>query len=95
MAIKYPETMPLLTAKDICRYELDNGYGQHCLQGWLNEAFGRPQQYVAIPRLGKLTVFLGCDPENYNDDKTIPKATIARKWNEFVASLGYTEIVKL
>lgn len=94
MAEIYPKTMPVLRASDFCRYSYSNDKGQHCLTGWLSLSLGKQPDYVAHHFGDDLQRFIGMSVVEFNDDTRNSKAKLAKTWNRFCASLGYTEPVR-
>lgn len=94
---KWPEEVPVLTARDIHKGGFDGPRGSHCLVGWLDEVFpcwGEQQMrpYRAIRKqLPKLRGGSHMLPSVWNDSPNVTKTEIARVWNTAMAQLGYTE----
>ena len=104
--MKYPKEVPILTAKDMCKCVYARADGSRmCLRGWFSSVFDGWDWRKSIKRcsaqrrgaLASLTdvamVVSGkriANIENINDNVSAAKA--AKIWNEFVKSLGYTEI---
>jgi len=94
-APKWPESVPVLTAKDIHRGSMHSpDGGRHCLMGhavlhfkdWRAREDVWPELIAAVGKRGGLYV------ADFNDDPANTKTAIANVWNETMRSLGYTEI---
>jgi hypothetical protein len=89
---QWPAEVPVLTAKDIHRGDLDGPRGTHCLLGWGLETFHDESARHEARRAMKQhieTVYSSVGV--FNDDADNPKTEIARVWNRAMADLGYTE----
>jgi hypothetical protein len=38
--MSWPETVPVLTKRDMYKFKMNGPNGEHCLLGWRNEVFG-------------------------------------------------------
>ncbi len=91
----WPESVPVLTAKDIHRGGYDGPNGTHCLLGHARSRFGRFQWYggaVEAALIDAVHDAGGLSVASFNDDPTNAKTAIANVWNKAMRSLGYTEI---
>jgi hypothetical protein len=101
----WPETVTHLTKKDICRGSYNDGYGRHCLVGWVQADFADRQdvQQAALRAVREVVLSLvpdikgadNPDPESpllfFADNKKYSKDTIAGVYNLAMRNLGYTE----
>ena len=86
---KWPKTVPILEADDICRQYLHGDNGRHCLAGWKLVVFGdaRDQVYERLYEEAGVGAMNWIGLTRFNDTK--PKAEVARVWNRAMARLGY------
>jgi hypothetical protein len=42
----WPETVPILNARDIIKGDFDGPNNTHCLRGWVNVGFSRDQDLL-------------------------------------------------
>lgn len=91
--MKWPLEVPILTGKDICRYELEKGE-QRCLWGWMGKALSREKiVWGTPPETAVKALAKACgtaDIIGFNNNPNRPLGTIARAWNRAMADLGYT-----
>ena len=87
--MKYPETVPILSANDICRYSLSR-HGKHCLRGWQQTVFG-DYDSTPISDVDKaLTIACGTrEIMTFTDTPRRKLSVVARAWNRAMALLGY------
>ena len=102
--VKYPKTVPILQASDICKRRHTNRE-THCLLGWMDTVFlTKHDRYVpgrfdirdkvrtALQRaIIKVASPATSSIATFNDDPKTPYKTIAKVWNRAMALLGYTE----
>ena len=96
--MSWPETVPVLTAKDIHKGGYDGPDGNtHCLLGWVGVTFMFGQGWceaasaiseVCEERFGESNILTANDGE-------LPKPRLARAWNEAMRRLGYTEVIEV
>ena len=89
MKLKWPETLPILTADDFCRGAYDSGK-QSCLIGWTRKVSNDPRVRTEIRRAikkytGTPTVV------DFNDDPENSFTRLARVWNQARRKLGFTQ----
>jgi hypothetical protein len=96
----WPKTVPILTAKDICRCSYSGPGNSHCLIGWQRKAFGheyesktaRVVRLALCEEIGKPVVNSDAAFRPitlFNDNDKIPATKIAKLWNRVMAKLGY------
>jgi hypothetical protein len=78
----WPERVPLLEEGNICQLTFHGPNETHCLVGW--------EITVGLMDVS-IGSFLGPSISAIHFNDTNPPAVVAAKWNEWVASLGYTE----
>jgi len=92
LRVKWPESVPVLTADDMYRGRFTSPCGQkHCLLGWVYAIFTNPVASVRSFR----AIELVSGSENIaslNDDPNNSEAKIAQIWNDAMHELGYTEV---
>lgn len=91
-ATDWPDSVPVLTAKDIHRGTWDGPDGTHCLLGHgrqLNVASHKAWSEL-VHALDEATGKQGI--AEFNDDLSNSATQIANVWNRAMRSLGYTEI---
>jgi len=95
---QWPESLPVLRAKDIHRGHFDGPNGTHCLAGWVyallhgrnTRAKFRDQLEHTLSTSG-IVACPGLIPAA-NDNPANSKASLAKAWNDTLAHFGYTEI---
>ncbi len=93
----WPESVPVLTAGDICRNHFGCGK-KHCLLGWRGIVFGpasNPLGISAREAIDRVLPSKWPTPARFNDDPENSTASIAEVWNEAMRSLGYTEVYEV
>lgn len=104
----WPETVPVLTARNIHRGDYRGSGGRLCLVGWCRESFkfGVAARQIKdaisaeiIARGGKIRkrsrLYDAKDFAEFNDSTDVPRQVIADVWNGAMARLGYTEVVEV
>lgn len=90
---RLPETVPVLEPHHIHKGAFDGPNDTHCLLGWFNQTFPYGsigyQDRIAIEVALRATT--GEAPVAFNDNPRRRPATIARRWNQFTAKLGYVK----
>jgi hypothetical protein len=102
--MEWPETVTHITKKDVCRGSYDDGYGRHCLAGWVNADFAEEDVQLAVFRAVREVIVAldpdvqgatDSDPETallyFTDNKQHSKRTVAGVYNLAMRYLGYTE----
>jgi hypothetical protein len=90
MSTQLPKTVPVLKAKDICKFAYDGPNGTHCLAGWARALVGSDD--ILDGRVSRLC----CAVRNIIDDFSIfdfnddnPTLVVAATWNKAMPALGY------
>lgn len=99
---KWPDEVPILSARNLCRHVLANGKGQRCLLGHCETAklstaeswigfMVFPKVRLALLRAARQLGLEGAQHQvaAFNDDKRNTKTQLARVWNLAMANLGY------
>ncbi len=104
MSSKYPEEVPILTARDFCKNILHEG-NKSCLNGWVYDTFLNGHGYgyrnvcetirrVCVDKLpdvpDKQKIHY-TRLDEFNDHPKTTKKALAEIWNLSMARLGYTE----
>ena len=92
---EWPESVPVLTAKDIHRGGYDGPGGSHCLLGHARKCglWGIGEQDGAfIDAMKEHVTGAYIKIHEFNDDPANSRRKIASAWNKAMRSLGYTEI---
>jgi hypothetical protein len=85
--VKMPETVPVLTAKNIHRGGMHGPNDTHCLIGWKTLAFPIAHQYHKAT--APLEEACGGWLPSFNDNRRNSKAKVASAWNRAMVKLGY------
>ncbi|MDE2103890.1 MAG: hypothetical protein KGL39_42030 [Patescibacteria group bacterium] len=90
---KWPESVPILSARDICRNEYKDDQERRCLIGWLCYScrWTIYKSWLAIREEIERATGRGMCLAEFNDNPRFPKKLIAQVWNRAMARLGYTE----
>jgi hypothetical protein len=101
----WPKSLPALTAKDLCRDELDNEKGQRCLLGWAFYVVSGDSQSWArswaqswegnkILKTMEKRLDAGSDVHDiadYNNDNKHSLSVVAKFWNSTIRAMGYVK----
>lgn len=103
----WPESVPVLTAADICKGKFFSDKGKRCLLGHARHVFlshgtpylasrrERSRYWEVLRAIAKEAGFTSTSYiVEYNDSSRITKRKIADVWNRAMQSLGYTEIIE-
>lgn len=87
----WPETVPILSARDICKGNWDGPGNTHCLSRWNELAFPDEREQSIVSRRLKAEVKRhgGTYVTDFNDDENVSKDFLARLWNRVMRKLGY------
>ena len=89
----WPDKLPILDEKDLCRGRYDSVDGRHCLMGWAIVCFDESSFETTEDFLTKL--YCHCYGERiaqFNDNRKNSLKQVAKAWNDTIKELGYTVI---
>ena len=84
--LDWPNKVPMLTYRDMCRDVMNGQSDTHCLMGWAQVVF--PTEEMRCRALAAMQVGPGAVSQ-FNDDRTNSQTKLARTWNRAMARLGY------